>query len=78
MAKAQTLHSQAEQLAWGTQVQALLDDALPMHLYPHKFEMALIRADTKGLGEAWAILLALLEDANQGYLRHHDGKPFRD
>jgi hypothetical protein len=77
MTRAQTLHSQAQQTAWGVQVQALLDDALPDHVYTENFELALIGAQRNGLREAYAVLVALLEDADRGYLRHDNGRPYR-
>lgn len=63
-------------MGWGAQVQALLDDALPLHVYRHKFELAMIGAERTGLGKPYAILVALLEDADQGHLRQYGGKPY--
>jgi hypothetical protein len=77
MTRAQTLHSQAQQTAWGVQVQALLNDALPFHVYTQNFELAMIGAHRKGLGEAYAVLVALLEDADRGFLRDHNGRAYR-
>jgi hypothetical protein len=77
MWKAQALRGPAEQVAWGAQVQTLLNDALPMHQYRHQFELTMIGAERNGIAGAYGVLQSLREDADRGHLRHYGGRPYR-